>query len=154
MAAKSRSASPLCGKERLAGITKQANRYLRQLLVLSALAVAEYVQRNGTRGDHGWSSSWLDEQSRSRLSLAPTNGPDRCCRGGARVHHVPVLRAGHTCPGRLEPASAASLVRADWQRMRKTPAPSAASLRFNSRRGRRCEQRAANLGRRAAHPLD
>ena len=37
------------GKERLGGITKQGNRYLRQLLVVGALAVVRYAERNGTR---------------------------------------------------------------------------------------------------------
>lgn len=38
------------GKERLGGITKQGNRYLRQMLVVvGALAVVRYAQRNGTR---------------------------------------------------------------------------------------------------------
>jgi transposase len=37
------------GKERLGGITKQGNRYLRQLLVIGSLAVIRYAQRNGTR---------------------------------------------------------------------------------------------------------
>jgi transposase len=37
------------GKERLGGITKQGDRYLRQLLVLGALAVVRYAERNGTR---------------------------------------------------------------------------------------------------------
>jgi len=37
------------GKERLGGITKQGDRYLRQLLVVGALAVVRYAQRNGTR---------------------------------------------------------------------------------------------------------
>src|ERR687886_1910747 len=37
------------GKERLAGITKQGDRYLRQLLVVGALAVVKYAQRNSTR---------------------------------------------------------------------------------------------------------
>lgn len=36
------------GKERLGGITKQGDRYLRQLLVVGALAVVRYAQRNGT----------------------------------------------------------------------------------------------------------
>jgi transposase len=38
-----------CGKERLASITKQGDRYLRQLLIVGALAVVKYAQRNGTR---------------------------------------------------------------------------------------------------------
>ena len=37
------------GKERLGGITKQGNRYLRQMLVVGALAVIRYAQRHGTR---------------------------------------------------------------------------------------------------------
>ncbi len=37
------------GKERLGGITKQGNRYLRQLLVLGALSVIRYAERHGTR---------------------------------------------------------------------------------------------------------
>lgn len=37
------------GKERLGGITNQGNRYLRQLLVVGALAVIRYAQRHGTR---------------------------------------------------------------------------------------------------------
>ncbi len=37
------------GKERLGGITKQGNRYLRQMLVLGALAVIRYAERHGTR---------------------------------------------------------------------------------------------------------
>lgn len=37
------------GKERLGGITKQGDRYLRQLLVVGAVAVIRYAQRNGAR---------------------------------------------------------------------------------------------------------
>jgi transposase len=37
------------GKARLGGITKQGNRYLRQLLVVGALAVIRYAERHGTR---------------------------------------------------------------------------------------------------------
>ena len=37
------------GKERLGGITKQGDRYLRQLLVVGALAVVRYADRHGTR---------------------------------------------------------------------------------------------------------
>jgi transposase len=37
------------GKERLGGITKQGDRYLRQILVVGALAVVRYAVRNGTR---------------------------------------------------------------------------------------------------------
>jgi transposase len=37
------------GKNRLAGISKQGHRYLRQMLVVGALAVIRYAQRHGTR---------------------------------------------------------------------------------------------------------
>lgn len=37
------------GKARLGGITKQGNRYLRQLLVVGALAVIRYAERHGSR---------------------------------------------------------------------------------------------------------
>src|ERR1700730_850510 len=37
------------GKEKLGGITKQGDRYLRQLLVIGSLAVIRYAERNGTR---------------------------------------------------------------------------------------------------------
>jgi transposase len=37
------------GKERLGGITKQGDRYLRNLLVIGALAVIRYAVRNGSR---------------------------------------------------------------------------------------------------------
>jgi transposase len=37
------------GRERLGGITKQGNRYLRQLLVVGSLAVIRYAERHGTK---------------------------------------------------------------------------------------------------------
>jgi transposase len=37
------------GKERLGGITKQGDRYLRQLLVVGSIAVIRYAQRHGTK---------------------------------------------------------------------------------------------------------
>jgi transposase len=37
------------GKERLGGISKQGNRYLRWLLVAGAMAVIRYARRHGTR---------------------------------------------------------------------------------------------------------
>ena len=37
------------GRERLGGITKAGNRYLRQMLVVGAMAVIRYAQRNGTK---------------------------------------------------------------------------------------------------------
>jgi transposase len=37
------------GKERLGGVTKQGNRYLRWLLVTGAMAVIRYAQKHGTQ---------------------------------------------------------------------------------------------------------
>jgi transposase len=37
------------GKERLGGITKAGNGYLRQMLMVGAIAVIRYAQRNRTR---------------------------------------------------------------------------------------------------------
>lgn len=37
------------GKERLGSITRAGNRYLRQMLVVGAMAVIRYAQRHGTR---------------------------------------------------------------------------------------------------------
>jgi transposase len=37
------------GKEKLGGITKQGDRYLRQLLVAGAMAVIRYAQRHGIK---------------------------------------------------------------------------------------------------------
>jgi hypothetical protein len=37
------------GKERLGSITKAGNRYLRQMLVVGAMAVIRYAERHGTR---------------------------------------------------------------------------------------------------------
>ncbi|MEY4964756.1 MAG: hypothetical protein RL274_339 [Pseudomonadota bacterium] len=41
--------NPSGGKEKLGGITKQGDRYLRQLLVAGALAVIRYAQKHGTK---------------------------------------------------------------------------------------------------------
>ena len=37
------------GKEKLGSISKAGNRYLRQMLVVGAMAVIRYAERNGTR---------------------------------------------------------------------------------------------------------
>jgi len=37
------------GKERLGGITKAGHRYLRQMLIVGAMAVVRYAERNGTK---------------------------------------------------------------------------------------------------------
>lgn len=37
------------GKERLGGISKAGNRYLRQILIVGAMAIVRYAERNGAR---------------------------------------------------------------------------------------------------------
>ena len=54
------------GKERLGGITKQGDRYLRQLLVIGALAVVRYAERHGTR------RPWLVQLLARRASKVAT----------------------------------------------------------------------------------
>lgn len=49
-------------KERLGGITKQGNRYLRQLLVIGSLAVIRYAERHGTK------RPWLVQLTARRTS--------------------------------------------------------------------------------------
>ena len=58
------------GKEKLGGITKQGDRYLRQLLVAGALAVIRYAQRHGTK------RPWLVQSAR------PPDAKDRGGRAG------------------------------------------------------------------------
>ena len=64
------------GKARLGGITKQGDRYLRQLLVLGALAVIRYAERH-ERGGPGSCSRWRTGARRSRSWRWPTRPPGR-----------------------------------------------------------------------------
>ena len=50
------------GKERLGGISKQGNRYLRQLLVAGSLSVIRFAERHGTR------RPWLVQLMRRRTT--------------------------------------------------------------------------------------
>ena len=59
------------GKERLGGITKQGNRYLRQLLVLGALAVIRYAERHGTR--RSWLAQLMARRSPKVAAVALAN---------------------------------------------------------------------------------
>lgn len=59
------------GKERLGGITKQGDRYLRQLLVVGALAVVRYAERNGTRWP--WLVQLLARRSTKVATVALAN---------------------------------------------------------------------------------
>jgi transposase len=59
------------GKERLGGITKQGDRYLRQLLVVGALAVIRYAQRHGTK--RPWLVKLLARRSPKIAAVALAN---------------------------------------------------------------------------------
>lgn len=59
------------GKERLGGITKQGDRYLRQLLVVGALAVVRYAQRHGTR--RPWIVKLLERRPTKVATVALAN---------------------------------------------------------------------------------
>jgi transposase len=59
------------GKEKLAGITKQGDRYLRQLLVAGALAVIRYAQRHGTK--RPWLVHLLTRRSPKIAAVALAN---------------------------------------------------------------------------------
>ena len=59
------------GKERLGGITKQGDRYLRQLLVVGALAVVRYAERHGTR--RPWLVQLLSRRATKVATVALAN---------------------------------------------------------------------------------
>jgi transposase len=59
------------GKERLGGITKQGDRYLRQLLVVGALAVIRYAERHGTR--RPWLAQLLARRTAKIAAVALAN---------------------------------------------------------------------------------
>ena len=59
------------GKERMGGITKQGDRYLRQLLVVGALAVVRYAQRHGAR--RPWLVQLLSRRTTKVATVALAN---------------------------------------------------------------------------------
>lgn len=59
------------GKERLGGITKQGDRYLRQLLVMGALAVIRYALKHGTKKP--WLVQLLARRSPKTAAVALAN---------------------------------------------------------------------------------
>lgn len=59
------------GKEKLGSITKQGDRYLRQLLVVGALSVIRYAQQHGTR--RPWLISLLARRSPKIAAVALAN---------------------------------------------------------------------------------
>jgi transposase len=59
------------GKEKLGGITKQGDRYLRQLLVAGALAVIRYAHRHGTK--RPWLVQLLSRRTPKVAAIALAN---------------------------------------------------------------------------------
>jgi transposase len=59
------------GKERLGGITKRGDRYLRQMLVVGALAVIRYAQRHGTK--RPWLVQLLSRRATKVAAMALAN---------------------------------------------------------------------------------
>ena len=66
------------GKEKLGGITKQGDRYLRQLLVVGAIAVIRYAQRHGTR--RPWLVKLLARRTPKIAAVALANKTARVTR--------------------------------------------------------------------------
>ena len=60
------------GKDRLGGISKQGDRYLRSLFVAGALAVIRYAKIHGTGIGPGSRRYWCDARPRSPPSRLPT----------------------------------------------------------------------------------
>jgi transposase len=60
------------GKDRLGGITKRGNRYLRWLLVTGAMAVIRYAQRHGTR-KRPWLGRLMDRRPTKVAAVALAN---------------------------------------------------------------------------------
>jgi transposase len=59
------------GKERLGSITKAGNRYLRQMLVVGAMAVIRYAERHGTR--RPWLIQLMQRRSTKVAAVALAN---------------------------------------------------------------------------------
>ena len=60
------------GKDRLGGITKQGDRYLRSLFVIGALAVIRYAKIHGT-GHRPWLTSLLSRRPTKVAAIALAN---------------------------------------------------------------------------------
>lgn len=59
------------GKDRLGSITRAGNRYLRQMLVVGAMAVIRYAERHGTRGP--WQVQLLARRTAKVAAVALAN---------------------------------------------------------------------------------
>ena len=82
------------GKERLGGITKQGNRYLRQLLVVGALAVIRYAERHGTR--RPWLVQLMARRTTKIAAVALANKTARmiwAIMTSGEAYREPVLKA-------------------------------------------------------------
>ena len=82
------------GKERLGGITKQGNRYLRQMLVVGALAVIRYAERHGTR--RPWLVHLMARRPTKVAAVALANKMARmvwAIMTGGEPYREPVLQA-------------------------------------------------------------
>ena len=83
------------GKERLGGITKQGNRYLRRLLVAGALAVIRYAERHGTK--RPWLVQLMGRRATKLAAVALANKMARmiwAIMTSGQAYREPVLRAG------------------------------------------------------------
>lgn len=83
------------GKERLGGITKQGNRYLRQLLVVGALAVIRHAERYGAR--RPWLLQLMARRTTKVAAVAMANKMARmiwAIMTSGQVYREPVLKAG------------------------------------------------------------
>jgi hypothetical protein len=82
------------GKERLGGITKQGNCYLRQLLFVGAIAVIRYAERHGTR--RPWLVQLLARRTTKAAAAALANKTARmvwAIMTSGQPYNEPELRA-------------------------------------------------------------
>lgn len=82
------------GKERLGGITKQGNRYLRQLLVVGALAVIRHAERYGAR--RPWLLQLMARRTTKVAAVAMANKMARmiwAIMTSGEAYREPVLKA-------------------------------------------------------------
>ncbi len=82
------------GKERLGGITKQGNRYLRQLLVLGALSVIRYAERHGSK--RPWLAQLMARRTTKIAAVALANKMGRmiwAIMASGEAYREPQLRA-------------------------------------------------------------
>lgn len=82
------------GKERLGGITKQGNRYLRQLLVVGTLAVIRHAERYGAR--RPWLLQLMARRTTKVAAVAMANKMARmiwAIMTSGQAYREPVLKA-------------------------------------------------------------